>query len=471
MKNRFRVSKEEAIPASIMTLVFAVMQMLVVRRFFDTVIHRLHGDGSDFIHAMPVSGFDAYACSMLADWTIAYDPYRHPLIALFYYPLYGLNQLFIGITGLNCSYFIMAVFLLAGVFYSYVFLYRICRELIGVCRFDANLLSVMLFSMAYIILSMLIPDHFGLSMPLLIIALYISGSAMKAGLQLSIRQTWLLFLPIAGLTLSNGIKVFLDAWFVNGRRFFSLRYLLLAILLPSAILWGIASIENSVRDAVNNAVKLKNDKIFRSQLLAQITDTASIKDSAYIHSLFKREVNKRIWARYRQSHQYDHIPRQKGKPISNKGFLSWTDLSTSRWETFVENFFGESLLLHEDYLLQDVFRGRPVIVHYQNAFHYIVEILLLLLFVAGVWCGKHSRFLWMCLAGMSVDIFLHLVLGFAIDEVYIMTAHWAFVIPIVIGFLLASVPLRIQAFLRILLMVATTFLWIYNGKLLLSYLV
>jgi hypothetical protein len=72
----------------------------------------------------------------------------------------------------------------------------------------------------------------------------------------------------------------------------------------------------------------------------------------------------------------------------------------------------------------------------------------------------------MCLAGMSVDIFLHLVLGFAIDEVYIMTAHWAFVIPIVIGFLLASVPLRIQAFLRILLIVATTFLWIYNGKLL-----
>ena len=187
MKTRFRVSKEEAVPASVMTLVFAAMQMLVVRRFFDTVISRLHGDGSDFIHAMPVSGFDAYACSMLADWTIAYDPYRHPLIALFYYPLYGLNQLFIGITGLNCSYFIMAVFLLAGVFYSYVFLYRICRELIGLCPFDANLLSVMLFSMAYIILSMLIPDHFGLSMPLLIIALYISGSAMKAGYQFSVR--------------------------------------------------------------------------------------------------------------------------------------------------------------------------------------------------------------------------------------------------------------------------------------------
>ena len=174
MRNILKVTKEEAIPASIMTLIFTVLQGIVIRHFFDAVAYRMHGNGSDFIDAMPVSGFDAYTYSMLVDWNIVYDIYRHPLIAFFFYPLYLLNQGLIWLTGVNCAQFIVAAVLLVGIFYSYIFMYRIFRELLGLGRFDANLLSVMLYSFAYVMVSMLVPDHFGISMPLLIQSMIIS---------------------------------------------------------------------------------------------------------------------------------------------------------------------------------------------------------------------------------------------------------------------------------------------------------
>ena len=65
----------------------------------------------------------------------------------------------------------------------------------------------------------------------------------------------------------------------------------------------------------------------------------------------------------------------------------------------------------------------------------VLLVLLVLLFLGGIWFGRRSRFLWMALAGFLFDMLLHMGLGFGINEVYIMTAHWVFVIPIAIGYL------------------------------------
>ena len=42
---------------------------------------------------------------------------------------------------------------------------------------------------------------------------------------------------------------------------------------------------------------------------------------------------------------------------------------------------------------------------------------LVLLFIGGIWCGRRSRFLWMALGGFAFDMFLHMGLGFGINEV------------------------------------------------------
>ena len=134
----------------------------------------------------------------------------------------------------------------------------------------------------------------------------------------------------------------------------------------------------------------------------------------------------------------------------------------------MENLFGESILLHRDHLLEDVNVNRPVLVRYRHAWQYGVVAVVVLLLLAGIWCGRRELFLWLCLSWFAFDMVLHLVLGFGIIEVYIMAAHWAFVIPVAAGYLLKNVswkPLRAGILLLALL------LWAYNGTLIAQYLI
>ena len=137
----------------------------------------------------------------------------------------------------------------------------------------------------------------------------------------------------------------------------------------------------------------------------------------------------------------------------------------------VDNLFGESLQLHEDHLLEDIYVSRPLFVPYRWAFNDAVELLLVLLLAAGLWAGRHSKFLWMVAAWVALDMFIHLGLGFGLNEVYIMTAHWAFIIPIAIGFLLKAVPEKWLFPLRSLLLFLALFLFFYNGKLIYQYII
>jgi hypothetical protein len=149
--------------------------------------------------------------------------------------------------------------------------------------------------------------------------------------------------------------------------------------------------------------------------------------------------------------------------------MRWTDISTSRLSSVVENLFGESIQLHRDHLLEDTLRSRPVIIPYRWSLSYIIEAIIVALFVVGIFIGRRSRFLWMALAGFGFDLLLHIGLGFGINEVYIMGPHWLFVIPIGIAFLmkrLTGQPLKV---LRGLLIVITLYLWAYNSVLALGY--
>lgn len=146
-----------------------------------------------------------------------------------------------------------------------------------------------------------------------------------------------------------------------------------------------------------------------------------------------------MMAKARQNHQrYKHAPWviHKGKALGQGGLLRWTDISTSRWDTMTENLWGESIQFHETHVLDDVLTSyRPVLLSYQSVWRYAVSLLLLLLFVAGIWMGRHHHLLWMCLLGIVPDALMHLGLGFAINEVYIMAAHWLYVVPIALSFL------------------------------------
>ena len=159
-----------------------------------------------------------------------------------------------------------------------------------------------------------------------------------------------------------------------------------------------------------------------------------------------------------------------GTQVADNRFFEWTDLSSSRTDAIVENLFGESIQLHQKHVLEDVNKSRPIIVRYSSVFNYIAELLVFLLFLGGIIVGWRDKFLRLCLLWFATDIVLHIVLGFGIIEVYIMGAHWLFVIPIAVAFLFKRIRKR-QAMIGVRLLVAllTIGLMAYNLSLIIPF--
>ena len=69
----------------------------------------------------------------------------------------------------------------------------------------------------------------------------------------------------------------------------------------------------------------------------------------------------------------------------------------------------------------------------------------------------------------ALDMVLHMGLGFGLNEVYIMTAHWIYALPIAIGFLLKEAKPRCAKALLGLVGLIALYLFIYNGSLIIGY--
>ena len=411
----FRLKKEERIQALVVLVIVVALNALFIYRMHDLFMQEGFGPyWKVFERELHLSGYDPLTYLGITDWDVVYQVYRHPLLSFLIYPLYLLNQGLTWLLGVNCVQYLVALPLIVCSLYSYVFLYRIHREVIGLGRGDATLLTAFYFSLAYILLSVIVPDHFTVSMFLLLITLYISGVCIRKGREFRWWQSAILFFITAGVTLSNGIKIFLAGFFVNLRDFFRPKYLLLAVILPAALLWSVAVWEY-------RTFTLPKEKA-RAELKAR-------KAKEVQERVARMTPEEKEWFEQRKAKRQAVLRRQAaktGKPMENYGFLKWTDISTSRWQTAYENLFGESLQFHEQHFLEDTLVHRPVFVSYNRPWSYWVEGLILLLFAAGIWCGRKSRFLWLCLSCFAFDMFIHLILGFGINEVFIMTPHWAF---------------------------------------------
>ena len=84
--------------------------------------------------------------------------------------------------------------------------------------------------------------------------------------------------------------------------------------------------------------------------------------------------------------------------------------------------------------------------------------------------GRKSAFLWLTASWVACDAFIHLIMGFGLNEVYIMAAHWAFIIPICIGYIIRNCKEQYLPYLRGTLAVITIFLFFYNSTLIFQYL-
>lgn len=483
----FKIKKEERWLALGIFLALAILNGVVIARYAGTFTLITDDYYKNFIRHFCVSGFDPLTYWVLSDWNAAYNVYRHPLLAFYMYIPYLINMGLMKLTGYNCALFIAVIIQMFCGFYATLFLQRIFREVLELDKATSSILTLLFFSFGYVMVTCIVPDHFVISMLLLILALYVSGRRIKHNHPLKIWQTVVYFVLTAGTSLNNGLKIFFSALFVNRKRFFCPKYLLLAVILPAALLWGFCRWEYRTFvwpvEMARKEMKAKKaaEKKARQERMAQLKQ---IKDSLTKDSI-QRGLKIITPEEIAQKAKNDSIQKAKqlarnearkkrgpkqGAPIMKGEFMNWTDATSSRTLSIVENLMGESMQLHQDYVLQDELRHRPMFVNYRYAFNYIVEALIIILFLAGIWAGRKSRYLWLVMSYFGLDMLLHIGLGFGLNEVYIMSGHWIYALPIAIGFLLKETRhQRYSLCLKSLLLTIGLFLLIYNGILIIGY--
>ena len=452
----FKIKPEERIQSLVALGVIVSLNALFIYRMHDLFMQEGFGPyWKVFERELHLSGYDPLTYLGVTDWDVVYQVYRHPLLSFMIWPLYLLNEGLTWLLGVNCVQYLVAFLLTVCSYYSYIFLYRIHREVIALSRWDATLLTAFYFSFAYILLSVIVPDHFTISMFLLLITLYISGVCIQKGREFRWWQSAIFFYVTAGVTLSNGIKVFLSGFFVNLKDFFRPKYLLLAVVLPTVLLWGTAVWEYRTyvlpKEKARAEMKTRQEEALQKQVAAMSPEDRKTFEAKQARRELRLKLQK----------------EKAGQPMEDYGFLKWTDISTSRWQSVYENLFGESLQFHRQHFLEDTLVGRPVFVKYDTVFNYIVEALILLLALAGIWVGRKHRFLWLCLSCFGVDMFIHLILGFGLNEIFIMAPHFMFVLPIATAYLFKSVNWQ---WLRLAVVFLTIYLLVYNGYLLTDFL-
>ena len=440
--NIFKIKKEERIPSLIALLVFVLLNGLFFYKYSNLFLQAHHVSYWQlFAKTYHVSGFDAWSYIFMSNGKLYFEIPRHPLFAVILYPFYLINKELIAAGDTNYAMIFMAILLIVSAYYSFIFIYRVFREIIEVGKKDSLLLSAMLYSFGMVMVSMLVPDHFCWSLFLLTITLYLAGKAMKEKKQLSAWTIEILSFLTGGVTLSNIAKTYLAAWFVNGKKVFAWKNMV-AMILPAILLVGTAYlIYTEIREP-----QFHTDK--------KIEIKAHAKDTLQAH---------------KDSIHHAWVLAHTGEPMKKEGFWKWTDMSTSRSDALIHNMMGESIQLHDSYLLDDMCVNRPTVVKYNYVFNYIIEGIVALLFILGIIVAVRHRFFLMALSWLALDICIHFVMGFGLNEMYIMACHWIFIIPISIAYLLKSLTPSRQTIVRGITLLLTLYLWIWNGYLVFSY--
>ena len=434
----FKVKKEERWLAFAMLAVFVTFNAMVIASHYHVYTMEAHGGfWSIFTKNFRMSGYDCWSWITVSGGRIHFVTSRHPLYLTFLYPLYLLNDWLIQNVGYNFAVYFMAVIIVFSAFYAVLFVYRVFREVLELRRKDARILTLLLFSFGHVLIPTMVPDHFVISLMLLSLTLYITGKKMKKGQLLTAWQSLVLTFFTAGMATSNGVKTLLAGLFTNGKKVFTCKFISFGVVLPLLLLLGIQQSQYYLLEVPQQAV-------------VSHIESETLKKNP--QKVLEHKKQRDEWQR-------THL----GQPVGDGVITKLMDVSTPRIPTIVENFFGESIQLHQHSLLKDVSWERPIFVEYNWSVNYIIEAFIVLLFIVGIVFSYKQRFFKMLLAWFACDLTLHLILGFAVTEVYIMTSGWAFIIPISYGYLLKRLSMKWLKMMRVALIMLTIYLWIYNA--------
>lgn len=372
-----------------------------------------------FIHKFPTMAFQLSGYDSVLPWHFhtpieaIHGTIRHTFLSILLAPFNLLYNIF------DSNWFIV-IFLSSLATLSFLYMYRILREVIELTPFESILYSIFLFSFGHILLMAVLPETYPISLCLLLISVYYTGSFLKNKDKYKFYKIFILFMLTAGTTTTNGIKILISILFVK----MPIKKRILQIFIAGSLF----ALSGSAVYLVSNKIK------------AHYAITANIKDST------KNDSN-------------THTP----------GSLQFIDKTSPIIETIKENFIGETILFH-DAEFKDVYHGRNVIKKYTSISDNIVIYSIIFIFIVSAIINRKNKFVQYLLCCWCVDIFIHLICRFGLNECYIFGSHWLYIIPIVIAVLAKQTRGYTHHFLNMYIVLATLFIGYNNLSKLTHYL-
>lgn len=441
----FRKHKEKILITLLGVVIMISLNYMMVLWKPDIFTNTKYAAWSTFWNHGELSGFDTYTYIVVTSFHPVYVLSRHPILAMMLWPFYELNNALKEVFHINCAIYIVAVLWTVLASCSWILMYRIQRKIIELSWQISLLLTLFFFSFSHVMIILFFPDHMGISLPLLLLTIYLAGKALKQNKRFALWHSLPLVFFATGVTTTNLVKVGIADLFTQWGKIPFKKMILhfMLYLIPLAVLYAAYSyqMETSQKQEEQRIVKIEKAKMKKDKKYAE-----------------KYKAGKQEYKERREQQILD-IP-----------IVTDTEYHIDRLPSLVENVFGEGLILHDTYTLKDANRGnhRPVLVTYSHWWYYAIEGLIVALFLMGIWIGRREKFLWMVLSMFLFDMLLHVGLNFASADVYIMTAHWAFVIPIAIGYLVKK--RNMVSYITVLFVFGlTTFLWWHNLSLIANY--
>ena len=441
----FRKHKETILITLLGVVIMISLNYMMVLWKPDIFTNTKYAAWSTFWNHGELSGFDTYTYIVVTSFHPVYVLSRHPILAMMLWPFYELNNALKEVFHINCAIYVVAVLWTVLASCSWILMYRIQRKIIELSWQISLLLTLFFFSFSHVMIILFFPDHMGISLPLLLLTIYLAGKALKQNKRFALWHSLPLVFFATGVTTTNLVKVGIADLFTQWGKIPFKKMILhfMLYLIPLAVLYAAYSyqMETSQKQEEQRIVKIEKAKMKKDKKYAE-----------------KYKAGKQEYKERREQQILD-IP-----------IVTDTEYHIDRLPSLVENVFGEGLILHDTYTLKDANRGnhRPVLVTYSHWWYYAIEGLIVALFLMGIWIGRREKFLWMVLSMFLFDMLLHVGLNFASADVYIMTAHWAFVIPIAIGYLIKKRN-RLSYMTLLVVFGLTTFLWWHNLSLIANY--
>ena len=162
--------KEERPVAIVALIVFAALNALLIANHWQSFTRGAHvGFWSVFYNHLNMSGYDIFSLIFISCMRLHWNALRHPLFVALLLPLFWLNHQIMPPTEFNAAVLLMGALLVAADVWGVVLMHRLLRDVVEVNRMDAAFLTAMFYGFAHVMIATMVPDHFALSLPLLIV--------------------------------------------------------------------------------------------------------------------------------------------------------------------------------------------------------------------------------------------------------------------------------------------------------------